>query len=116
MAATPEALAPVPEPMLAPPELTRVVVEGPRSTGRFRLADGSERTIGLHALLQPGWTLTALDSGSATFATPGGTREVRLAAAPAAPARPPARTVLVPDTPATTGDGEAVARCTDPEC
>jgi hypothetical protein len=106
-----------PPPMaLAPPELTRVMLDGARSTGRFRLADGSERVIGPGALLQPGWTLAALDSGSARFDTPDGPRHVPLSAAPVVEARAPARTVLVPDAPAKTADGEAVTRCTDPEC
>jgi len=114
--ATPEAATPAPMPMLAPPELIRVVLDGPHSTGRFRLADGSEHTIGLHETLQQGWPLTALDSGAATFATPGGLRRVALAAAPVVPAKEPAKTVLVPDAPAQAGDGQQVTRCTDPEC
>lgn len=116
VASAPAAATPAPVPMLAPPELIRVVLDGPRSTGRFRLADGSECTVGLHDTLQQGWTLIALDSGAATFATPGGLRRVPLTAAPVVQAKEPAKTVLVPDAPAQAGDGQQVIRCTDPEC
>lgn len=115
--ATPEVAAPVvPATEAPPPVLNRVVLDGTRSTARFRLADDSERTIGLNTLLQPGWMLTALDSGSATFATPSGEQRIALSAPPVVEEKLVARTVLVPNAPAVAADGEAVSRCTDPEC
>lgn len=112
-------LAPVPSamPVERPlPDLVRVVVNGPASLARFRLADGSERTLGIGQPLFPGWTLSALDSGSATFATPTGDRRIALSAPPPVEEVPRTRTVVVPDAPATSADGQAVERCTDPEC
>lgn len=35
---------------------------------------------------------------------------------PAATETPKAKTILIPEAPATTADGEVVTRCTDPEC
>jgi len=115
--ATPEVAAPpTPMPEAPPPVLNRVVLDGTHSTARFRLADDSERTVGLNTLLQPGWMLTALDSGSATFVTPSGEQRIALSAPPVVEEKPVARTVLVANAPAVAADGEAVSRCTDPEC
>lgn len=101
---------------LPPPELIGVVVQGARSVGRFRLAKGDVHTVAVGELAQPGWTLRVLDSGSATFATPTGMQRVALVAPPAPADKAFAKTVLVPEVPAVSGDGETVARCTDPEC
>ncbi len=103
----------LPEPL---PDLIRITLDGPRSIALFRLADGSDHAVALHQILRPGWTLTALDSGSATLATPEGPRRIPLSAAAMAPEKPATKAVLVPDAPARAADGAEVSRCTDPEC
>lgn len=105
----------------AEPVLVSVLLQGPASTARLRLADGSIQSIALNQQLRSGWTLVALDTASATFATPAGRKHLKFEGAVADETAASvldrdAPTILIPETAARSADGEAIERCLDPEC
>src|SRR6218665_683274 len=116
VSATPTAAPSVPVPERPTPVLVRVIVNGASSVATFRLADSAERPVGVGQALYPDWILRKLDTGSATFDTPTGERRIALSAPPVVEETPRARTVVIPETHAKSADGEAVERCSDPEC
>ncbi|PXA98645.1 hypothetical protein DMC47_07500 [Nostoc sp. 3335mG] len=105
----------------AEPALVGVLLQGRASTARLRLADGSILSVALDQQPMPGWTLVAVDSASATFATPAGREQLKLEEGSAdersaSTTDRDAPTILIPEAAARSADGEAIERCLDPEC
>jgi hypothetical protein len=113
--------APGEVPIRADPVLISVLLHGRGSSARLRLASGTSRSVALDQQLMPGWTLVAVESGSVTFATPDGRKQLSFVGVAAEERQASvsdakSSTVLIPEASARSADGQTVERCLDPEC